>query len=324
MADMHALLTDARCTICGQETPEIAAYGGRYYCPAHLHRFSENTPPLWRASTLTFGLLLLGVAGAGITNLVLPPATRDVPRLAIGIGYAVLPALIWLLTLYQAAARGRMEISPLLPTVFVLAALIAAAVTHPFLSDVLALNLWLTRTSQANRLLGNILINGSVNVFALYAIVRYTVWHTPIFTRRTDGILYALAAGWGYVTAINLLFVLDLGGLTLLNGSLRLVSQTCAYLAPSLVIGFVLGHNRFENLPFTYLPAGMTVAGILNGVLLYTASELNSTRLDLTASGFSPWPGVVVNLIALAGTFWAIYGLLRRYNALTDARLGQA
>ncbi len=319
---MYALLTDARCTVCGQETTEITGYGGRYYCPTHLHRFSENVPLIWRASTLTFSLMLLAVLGTGIASLILPAETQDAPRLAVSVGYAVLPALIWLLILYQAAARGRLELSPLLPTVFVLAALIAAAVTRPFLSDLLALNLWLTRTSQINRLLGNLLICGPINVFALYAIVRYTVWHTPIFTRRTDGILYALAAGWGYTTAINLMFVIDLGGLTLLSGSLRLVGQTCAYLAPSLVIGFVLGHNRFENLPFYYLPAGVTAAGVLNGALLYAGSELNSTRLDLTASGFSPWPGVVISLLTLAGVFGAVYGLLKRYNALTEARLG--
>ncbi len=120
---------------------------------------------------------------------------------------------------------------------------------------------------------------------------------------------------------MNTLFVLESGGLVLVNGSFRLIAQMSAYLVGSLVIGFFLGRNRFEDMPVYYMSAGMTLAALLTGTLLYASAELNRIRLNLTSDGFSPWPGLVFSLAVLALTYGAVYGLLRRHNALTRARL---
>jgi RsiW-degrading membrane proteinase PrsW (M82 family) len=270
-----------------------------------------------------FGLLLLTIAGIGIAGQLITHEPQGTIRFIIGIGLSVLPGLAWLFFIYRNATRTHTEIPALLLIVFVLAALFAAAIVRPLLYSLINLDDWLASTTPSNRFLGSILIGGFSHAFVLYAIVRYTVWQTPAFTRRVDGVLYELAAGWGYTSAFNLLFVLDQGGLTLLNGSLRLITQTGAYLSASLIIGYFLGRNRFENLPFFYLGLGFVLAAIINGLLLYAGSELNNIRLGFDQSGFSPWPGLVVVLLVLALSFGTVYGLFRRHNALTKARLEQ-
>jgi RsiW-degrading membrane proteinase PrsW (M82 family) len=313
-----------QCTVCGKELAEPKVYGSRSYCETHLAAFWEDVPPTWRASTMTVGLILLAIVGLVIVNQFFAENMHRLIRLAISIGIALFPAFAWLVLLYRTAARRRIARPSLLPTIFILAALLAAAVTRPLLFELVDLDAWLWRTTASNRFLGNILIAGFFHTFVLYAIVRYTVWRTPAFTHRVHGVLYELAAALGYATMLNLLFVLEQGGLASLNGGLRLITRLCAYLAPSLIIGYYLGRNRFEDMPFYYLTMGQVMAAVLNGLLLYAGSELNNIGLSIDQDGFSPWPGLVLNLAALIAAVVAIYGLLQRHNKLTRARLEQA
>ncbi|GAB4478459.1 MAG: hypothetical protein Kow00124_22920 [Anaerolineae bacterium] len=284
--------------------------------------FYEDLPAVWRASTLTFGVILLLVAGLAVGHLIIgePQGTT---RLLVSITAAAAPPLLWAAFLYQIAARQQTAVAPLVLTLFMLGALIAAAVTRPVLLDLLDLDTWLSSTTVIRRLLSNILIGGFWHAFLLYAMVRYTVWRTEVFTRRTDGVLFSMAASWGYALAINLLFVLDQDGLTMLNGNLRLLAQQAAFLVPGVVLGYFLGRSRFEVMPAYYLTLGLVIAAGLNGLLLFAGTELNSIRLGFDQDGFSPWPGLVVSLLAMGLTFFAIYGIIRRDNALTRARLEQ-
>ncbi len=321
MWPMSSTLYGHRCVVCGRAVSDAREYGGRQYCDAHLAEFAEDVPPVWRASVLTFGLILILIVALAIANAVLPGELANKARFATSVVIALLPALTWLVLLYRTASRAQIELSTLLPTIFVLSVLLAAAATRPLLFDLIDLDTWLVSVNARNRFLGNILIGGFFHTFVLYAIVRYTVWHTPTFTRRVHGVLFELAAGWGYASTLNLLFVLDQGGLSLLNGGLKLIAQLCAYLAPSLILGYFLGRNRFEDMPFHYLSMGLVLSAAINGLLLYAGTELNNIRLGVDQDGFSPWPGLVFSIVALLLTFGAIYGLLTRHNNLTKARL---
>jgi RsiW-degrading membrane proteinase PrsW (M82 family) len=311
-----------RCTVCGRLTSTDKQFSNRLYCDQHYEMFTEDVLPVWRSSVLTFALMVIMAATIGISAAVLKIEFEGNLRLIVSLAIAVIPALAWLFFLYSSAQRRGGDLSPLLPTIFVLAALIAAALTRPLLFELLELDLWLTRTNAINRFAGNILIAGAIHGFALYAIIRYTVWRTPTFEHRVDGIMFSLASGWGYASMMNALFVLDQGGLTLLNGGMHTLAHFGPYLSASLIIGYFLGRNRFEDLPFYYLTAGMVLAMIVNGMLLYAANELNVTRLRITADGFAPWPGFIANMLTLVLVYAGIYGLLRRHNKLTRARIG--
>jgi predicted nucleic acid-binding Zn ribbon protein len=313
------------CIVCGREVTERHVYGGRQYCDVHIETFHQDTRPVWQASVLTFGLVALLIVGIAVANVLFGVEPTGTARLILSTSIAVLPALIWLGLLYWYTTAGDATVSALVPTVFVLSALIAAAVTRPLLYDLIDLDTWLARASASERFVSSILLGSSTHAFLLYAIVRYTVWQTPVFEHRTDGVMFALVAAWGYAAAFNGLWVIDQGGLSMLNGNLRIITQTCAFLISALIIGYFLGRNRFEELAFYYLSAGMGLAAILGGLMLYTGTELNNIRVSVVgADGYSPWPGLVVNLIALGLTFAAVFGLIHRHNALTQARLEQA
>jgi RsiW-degrading membrane proteinase PrsW (M82 family) len=242
---------------------------------------------------------------------------------AIGMLLSALPAVAWLAFLYRVGARMQFHLSLLPFTLFFLAALLSAAATRPFLHDIINVDVWLGRTTTNNRLLGEILLNGFTHAFMLYAIVRYVAWSSLAFVRRTDGVMYAMAASWGYAAVFNALYVIDLGQPALLSGGLRLLAHLCTFLSTALILGYFLGRNRFENMPVYYLGSGLIFAAVVNGFLLYAGSALNSTRLGLTQSGFSPWPGLALNVAVLALAYSTVYGLTQRQNALTKARLEQ-
>jgi len=311
-----------QCTVCGRQLSERQEYGGRPYCSIHLAMFPQDLPFVWQASTLTFGTILLLVVGLAIASRIALVTNFIIRTPVVGVALALAPGLTWLALLYRAAARRQITLSPLLPTLLILAALVAAGIGRPLLLGFLNLDLWLSQTSPSNRFLGNVLLYGFEYAFTLYALIRYTVWRTPIFTHRIDGVLYGLAASWGYGSIFLLISVLEQGGITPLNGGLRILNRLGAYLAPGLVIGYFLGRNRFEDMPIYYLSAGLSMAGVLNGIMLYAGTELNNIRLGIDQDGFSPWPGLVFSMLVLAATYASVYGLTRRHNALTRARIG--
>ncbi len=311
----------ARCTVCGRQSAEIRTYGNRHYCPEHLQAFPQENRALWRASASALGVVLLTIVAVTAASLLIPEPSQTL-RLLVGITVSVLPVLVWGFSLYRFAAQDSSDISPLLPTIFVLAALIAAAISRPLLYDIIDLDGWLIRASASNQLTAHLLLGAPVHVFLLYAIVRFTVWRTPTFEHREDGLLFAVAASWGYSAAYNTLFVFDHGGLTLLGGSFRLLTQMAAFLAASLTVGYFLGRSRFEDMPFYYMPAGVAASIGLNAFVLYAGTSLNNIRLRLDSDGFSPWPGLVFSIVVMIASFATVYGLMRRLNRLTQGRIG--
>jgi RsiW-degrading membrane proteinase PrsW (M82 family) len=310
-----------RCTVCGQLLARNLEYKRRYYCDIHYSLFYQDTRPVWRASTLTLGILAAMLVALAIGSQVSPETFGSVTPPSTGILFVVFPVLVWFAALYRIGARIQFRLTALPVTIFVLAALLSAAVTRPFLHSIVNLDTWLGQTTSTNRLMGDILLNGFTHTFTIYALMRYIVWDSPAFARRTDGVMFALAASWGYATLVNILYVIDLGGVTLLNGGLRLITQLCTFLVTGLILGYFLGRNRFEDMPVYHLSVGLILSATVNGFLLYAGSALNLTSLSLTQSGFSPWPGVALSMGILILSFTTIRGLLQRQNALTQAKL---
>lgn len=311
----------AQCTVCGRHLTVNREYGRRHYCDEHLTGFALDVPAFWQASALTFGVMAILTAATGITGSVLAETLAGTPSMILSMGLALLPGLIWLGLLFRIAARHGTPVSPLLPTLFILGALLAAAATRPLLYDLIGVPGWLARTTASNRLSGNILLNGFMTAFALYAIVRYTVWRTPAFSHRVDGPMFAVAAAWGYGSMFALLFVLDQEQIALLNGGLRIIVILCAYITPGFILGFFLGRNRFEDMPIYYLTSGVSLAAVINGFLLYAGVELNNVSPSISNDGYSPWPGIAISTVTLAATFAAVLGLISRHNSLTRGRL---
>ncbi len=221
----------------------------------------------WRALALE----LLGLLGFVLLfNLLLPSLGSELgtpARAALGLLMALLPALLWL-GIFLAIDQRDPEPKQLVLRTLVAGALVYAALAGPLLYGLFAIDEWL-HTTLWSRLLGGVLVVGVVEQAIVYIAVRYTIFERPEFNERVDGVIYGVAAGLGVATVVNFGYVLERGGVDLGIGSLRMVINTLAYGAIAGLLGAFMGQSRFERKPIWYLPAGLTAAALLNGLLFF-------------------------------------------------------
>ena len=177
---------------------------------------------------------------------------------------------------------------------------------------------WLPINSWVN-LLGSILVVGFTHEFLKYAAVRYSVYPSTEFDERADGVVYGTAAGLGYATMLNINYVVASGGVNLQAGVMRIVVTALAQASFAGLTGYFLGRAKFEEEPVWWLPSGVALAAVLNGVFTTLRGELTTTGLSLSGGGFNPWPGLILATIVAGATFGALFYLIRRANRLTLA-----
>lgn len=306
------------CCVCQQPAAADAKrLGGRTYCARHYAKVTQEHPGVWRAGLgMVVGqlaLVLLVELVVGVFRLALSGWTL----VAAGVGLALISSVIWLVFFYQ---QDRLEPEPkgYVLAVFVLGALLAQGVGIPLLNDAFEVGRWLPQ-SPLGGLLGAILVVGIVQEFLKYAAVRYSIFTLPEFDERVDGVIYGTAAGLGYATMLNIHYVVASGGVNLQAGVIRIVVTALAQASFAGLTGYFLGRARFDDEPVWWLPAGVTLAAILNGLFTVLRGELTTTGLGLSGGGFNPWPGLVLATVVAGGTFAVLFALIRRANKLTLA-----
>ena len=157
------------------------------------------------------------------------------------------------------------------------------------------------------RLLAGICIIGITQEFLKYAAVRYSVFRSAEFDERIDGIIYGAAAGLGYATFLNVEYVLANGGVDLAIGAVRIAVVALAQASFAGVTGYFLGRAKFENRGPFWLPVGLLLAAVLNGVVTTLLSEINRSGLRPT-----PLNGLILAALVAAATFIILFGVLRR------------
>lgn len=284
--------------------------------------YYENDRDFWRASALSIGGVVLLVPILVILQVI----TDDYPplmRLIISSIVSVIPPFLFLSDIQIRKRRHEKNYASLLIVLFILGALMAVAVTRPFLFQFIKLHEWLGITNAQNRLLSNILINAAWHSFLIFGVIRFGVWNSHLFKRKTDGLVFAYTSAWGYSAAYCLLLTLDYGALTVINGNFRLLTLHCNLISIATIIGYTMGKHKFERTPFFFLPLAMMIALIIGGLLLYACVELNTTSLSVDSSGYSPWPGIVVGVMAELALIYAAAGLIRREAKVIENRTGR-
>jgi len=311
-------MSDSRCCICHRPVgPEAKRIGGRAYCKRHYVKVSQERPSAWRAGLgHILGQILFVLVVVALVSLLKPTLTGGA-LVAAGLVMALVPALIWLVFFYQ---QDRLEPEPkgYVLAVFVLGALLAQAVGIPLLAQVFNVSRWLSIEPWVN-LLGSILVIGFTHEFLKYAAVRYSVYPTLEFDERTDGVVYGTAAGLGYATMLNIQYVVASGGVNLQVGVIRVAVTALAQASFAGLSGYFLGRAKFEDEPVWWLPSGVALAAVLNGLFTYVRGEITTTALSLTGGGFNPWPGLILAAIVAGATFGVLFYLIRRANRLTLA-----
>ncbi len=283
-----------------------------------VERVAHNRSGLWVAIAITLiGLLLF----TGIFNFILPnfgDNLNGIPLIVVGLIFSVIPAIIWLYFFYR---LDRLEAEPkgMVISVFLIGALVTAALHDFIINDIFNVNEW-QHNSWWGHLLGGILIVGFIEQFIVYATVRYTVFRNPEFDERVDGVIYSVAAGLGLATVLNFYYVFRSDGVDLDIGSIRMVINAMAYASFAGIMGYFIGQARFEKTPVYYMPAGLTLAALFNGLFWYLLDRSFGGGLS-----HNPWGDLIlatiIAVISLAIVFWLVeraneetLRLAHRYN----------
>lgn len=302
------------CCVC--QTPiegPAKTLGGRAYCARHYARVGRNRRGMWGATLALIAGLVLFVLGVNALAPGLSGRLGGAGLLIAGLALALVPAAVWLAVFYL---QDRLEPEPkqYLLGVFVLGALLASAVGQPLINDVFRVNEW-AGGSLALKLIAGVFIVGIVQEFLKYAAVRYSVFGSQEYDERIDGIIYGAAAGLGYATMLNIAYVIGNGGVDLGVGAVRVAVTALAHASFSGVTGYFLGRAKFENRGPFWLPVGLALAALLNGIVTAAIGEISRSGLRVT-----PLNGLILAAALAAATFIVLFAIIQRSNRAILAR----
>lgn len=256
----------------------------------------------WRSGLISLAGLALFVA---LMGLIPQPRLEGVPLLALGILLALAPAALWLLFFYQ---QDRKEPEPkrVVLRVFLFGAVMASGAGLRLVGDLFRVGEWL-QVNPWLRLGGLILLVGFTQEYLKYFTVRYTVFPTADFGDRVDGIIYGVAAGLGYATALNVEYVLANQGVVLFVGGLRMVDTALAQAGFGAITGYFLAGAKHGRRPIWWVPVGLTSAAILNGLVAFL-------RREVTVQGFAyrPLNAVLLAIVFMTVTLTILFVIIRR------------
>lgn len=299
------------CCVCDKPVEgEVIEMGHRPYCTDCYTKVTRQRQSLWRTSLLGIGGLFAFVVLVALIVKATNPHLTGSGLVLTGAVLAVVPALLWLGIFYLQDAQEP-EPKRLVLAMFVLGALVAQGIGLPLIENVFHVSDWITAGTTYN-LLGSIFVVGFVQLFLIYAAVRYSVYGAAEFDERVDGIVYATAAALGYATVVNVQYVVGSGGVDLTAGIIRITVTAMALASFGGLLGYFLGRCKFEDEPVWWMPTGLILASVLDGLFAYAVGEVTSTSIGLQGGGYNPWSGLVLGTVVAAITFAVLFYLIQR------------
>lgn len=265
---------------------------------------------VWRDEVLLIVGLCAFVGIVYALDGALKPQFTPSTLLMTGVFLALVPAFIWL-TFFYMQDRAEPEPKGFVLGVFALGGLFAAAVGIPVTENLFRVSHWLY-TDTLTTILGGILVVGFTQEYLKYAAVRYSIYNSEEFDEPTDGVIYATAAGLGYATVLNINFVVSNGGVDLGAGILRMAVVALAQAAFSGITGYFLGRAKFESEQIWWMPLGITLAAIFNGLFNWLLGIVNQPTITLSGSTSNTWMGLVLAAVVALATTGVILWLVRR------------
>lgn len=301
------------CCICGEPVePPYTTIGQRVYCARHYALLNKPHPGFWRAGL--FQIIMVGALSALVAllagNL---GAINRTALVLIGLFLAIVPSALWLTFFYR---QDRLEPEPktMIAQVFVLALILTDVLGLRLFNDWFQLPSWALAQTLTS-LLADILVVGFSLQAIAYTAVRLVVYATPEFDERMDGIVYGTVAGLGAATLLNLHYVIDNNGVALGPGVIHVVTTALAQASFSGLMGYFMAQAKFEHKPGWWVPLGVAIAAVLNGLFTWLMSEISATGLTV-----QPWRSLALGLAVALVVFGVLLALMRRAMQLTLAQ----
>ncbi len=265
---------------------------------------------IWRDEVLLIVGLCAFVGIVYALDGALKPQFTPSTLLMTGVFLALVPAFIWL-TFFYMQDRAEPEPKGFVLGVFALGGLFAAAVGIPIIDNLFRISHWLY-TDTLSKIVGGILVVGFTQEYLKYAAVRYSIYNSEEFDEPTDGVIYATASGLGYATVLNINFVVSNGGVDLGAGIIRMAVVALAQAAFSGITGYFLGRAKFESEPVWWMPLGISLAAVFNGIFTWLQVIVTQPTITLSGSTTPTWMGLVLAAVVALATTGVILWLVRR------------
>jgi RsiW-degrading membrane proteinase PrsW (M82 family) len=301
------------CCICDDRVAEANnVIGGRFYCDRHFAAVNRPNPSYWRAGVIQIvGMGLFAAVVAWLASFL-----GEIDRTAlvlIGLFLAIVPSALWLIYFYR---QDRLEPEPhaRIAMVFLLALLLTEALGLRIIYDWFQLPRWAASLNVAS-LAASVLVVGVTLQAIAYAAVRAIVYATAEFDERMDGIVYGTVAGLGVATTLNLHYIVDNGGVALAPGVIQVVTTALAQASFGGLMGYFMAQAKFERRPAWWIPLGLSVAALLNGLFAWLVNEVSAAGLNV-----EPWRSLAFGLVVALAVFFGLIALMRRSTQVTLSR----
>ncbi|HLE30147.1 MAG TPA: PrsW family glutamic-type intramembrane protease [Anaerolineales bacterium] len=273
--------------------PGTKVIAGRWFCDEHYAKAAYKRGGVWRSEIAgVVGLLVFVGALVGV-DAALQPNLGGSALLLVGVVMALVPAALWLFFFYQ---QDRLEPEPVhnVARMFLIGLALAGALGIPFTDQFFKVSDWLYRDTLTT-VLGSIFLPGAVEAFVVYATLRYFIFDSPEFDERTDGVIYGTAAALGYATALNLQFILSSGGAALGAGEIFVTEVALARAAFGGLLGYFVGRSKLEQEPVWWLPVGLLLTAVLNGLFNYVRGIADPGEVMIgTETGLPSFTGLLL------------------------------
>jgi RsiW-degrading membrane proteinase PrsW (M82 family) len=273
----------------------------------------------WQSAILAVVGVLVFVGIVIGLDAAFQPQLTGTSLIIVGIILAIVPAILWLVFFYL---QDHLEPEPKREVfkIFIVGLALASAIGIPLTDQVFRVEDWLYRSSTS-LVLGSIFIIGAIEAFIIYLTVRHFIYDSDEFNERTDGMVYGTAAGLGYATALNVQFILGSGGAALGGAEVFIAEVALAHAAFAGVLGYFLGRAKLEREKIWWLPIGLLLATLLNGLFIIVRSRLESGSIVVGAASALPSVTGLILAGALALVVAGIVAaLIRRDISHTETR----
>lgn len=240
-----------------------------------------------------FGVAFVLYVASGFLGITLPESLQQ----PINILIALLPAVLWLATSYWRERRVPEPRRGILG-VFIISGLVANAIALPLIN---AINPgeWLSLSPLVSRIIGNMVTFGVIHEFSKYIILRYTIWPQGI-RERPDAIAYSAAATIGYVTVINLAYVLS-ANVSSDAAALNVFATTGTHIAAGMVISYGLAQSHFNPRSFLLTPFTLIMAAAIHGISITMRANFTNSGFFLGIAGTRPLFGLIIAVVLVVG-----------------------
>ncbi len=223
----------------------------------------------------------------------------SVLHLPLGILLALLPLGLWGIFDWFREQQVERTRERLIPTLLV-SALVANAIGYPLVEQWLDVGTWGPQQDLVIRIFVYSLAIGTIPEVLKYIVVRYLVW-LDHFRFRADAVAYNLTATVGYITVMNLQYILnDVPPVDV--AAVRIFGMTTVAVTNSLIVAYGLAEMRFERTSPLLLPGAISVASLVTGVVVGIRGNLSNTRLGLGVSA----PTLIIALAISAALLFGI------------------